>query len=164
MGTRAATEVVAAAKVVLVEVEIEVEALSITTFPSYCPIPRETVANLNAFSTDRMRKLAGVETTFFRLCGREVEAPSESAVFASHPTSTSRELLGSLLWRRSAILGLVSRHRKLGLICTKHQVSGGALVGGTLVGRWALHLGHLKREESSSNRWTASASVAQEGL
>ncbi len=52
---------VAAAKVVLVEVEIEVEAISITTFPSYCPLPRETLANLNAFSTDKIRrKLAGL--------------------------------------------------------------------------------------------------------
>ncbi len=37
--------VVAAANVVLVEVEIEVEAISITTFPSYCPQRGEALDN-----------------------------------------------------------------------------------------------------------------------
>ncbi len=52
---------VATAKVVLVEVE----SISITTFLSYCPLVEKTLANLNAFSTDQIRrKLAGERDEF----------------------------------------------------------------------------------------------------
>ncbi len=118
-------EVVAAAKVVLVEVEIEVESISITTFFSDCPLLGRTLAKLNTF----------------------LQIQKEIAPWQGENWPEGDLLL--ITWKGGGSLGGdVVRHRG-GLDWTLHLA---LVTGGTSdfdFGHrwWALAIGRLKRKE-----------------